>query len=155
MEKTRQRAVSDDAWIKYIVNNIIRQMSVAFAGFVASCASFDGLCPFGTAFAASIIPEYIPSAILGAAAGSFFVYGVNVLTLRYIASVAVAGILSYILKSNLRRKYHIYFSTLSAFLAVLPSSFSMKPTRMLYFFIILKICLMNRRIKGMGIILPT
>ena len=89
---------------------MLRHILSAAAGFLCACASFDGLAPFGVALAAAVFPEYIPAAVLGSTAGYFRIYGVTVLTLRYIAAAAVAGILAYLLKRSFKRKHHSVFS---------------------------------------------
>lgn len=116
MNDVKIRDIKDsDELIRFVLNSVGRHLAAVMTGFFSAVASFEGLSPFGVAFTACIFPEYIPAAVMGAAMGYFHVYGITVLTLRYIASGAVAAILSYILKRNLKRKYHRYFSMASTF----------------------------------------
>lgn len=108
-----------DELIRVAVFYAVRYIATGVAGFFSAVISVEGLSPFGVAFVAGIFPSLIPSAVFGAILGYFHVYGVNVLTLRYISACAVAGILSYLLKRNLKRRYHVYFSALSSFFTLL------------------------------------
>ena len=108
-----------DELIRVAVFYAVRYIATGVAGFFSAVISVEGLSPFGVAFVSSIFPSLIPSAVFGAILGYFHVYGVNVLTLRYISACAVAGILSYLLKRNLKRRYHVYFSALSSFFTLL------------------------------------
>lgn len=104
--------------LKYALGAVIRQLIAGFAAFLCSSASFQGLAPFGSAFVACVFPEYIPVAVLGSALGYFYIYGATVLMLRYTAACAVSGILSYIFKRNIKRKYHNYFSVAASFIPI-------------------------------------
>lgn len=115
METVKIRRHEKKVYMSDFVRALCKQALAAFSGFFASTAAFEGLSPFGAALAAGIHPEYIPSAVLGAAAGAFYIYGVTVLTLRYVASAVIAGILSYMLKRSLKRKFHGYFSLIAGF----------------------------------------
>ncbi len=113
--KTIQSLTDSDRVLKYAGGIVLRHILAAAAGFLCACASFDGLAPFGVALAAAVFPEYIPAAVLGSTAGYFRIYGVTVLTLRYIAAAAVAGILAYLLKRSFKRSYHPVFSAVCGF----------------------------------------
>lgn len=104
--------------LKTLMYSFIKQATAAICGFFASCASFDGLAPFGVALSASIFPELIPACVLGCAAGYICIYGLTVLTLRYIAASAVGGIFAYLLKRSFKSKFHCYFSAVSGFFSV-------------------------------------
>lgn len=112
--KVRQELFGSKA-IKYAVFAVVKHLFAALCGFLGASASFDGLAPFGTAVAAAIIPEYIPTAVLGVVIGYGRLYGVTVLTLRYIAAAAVAGIIAYFCKRSFKRQYHKYFSAVGGF----------------------------------------
>lgn len=119
MNDVKIRDIKDsDELIRFVMNYIGRHLAVVTAGFFCAVASFEGLSPFGVTFTACIFPEYIPAAVMGAAMGYFHLYGITVLTLRYIASSIVTAILSYILKKNLKRQYHKHFSIACAFFPV-------------------------------------
>lgn len=120
MNDVKIRDIKDsDELIRYALNYAVRHIVSAVTGFFTACAAFEGLAPFGVSFAACIFPEYVPAAVLGISLGYFYVYGITVLTLRYIATAAVAGILAYIFKRNLKRRYHKYFSAVSSFFPLL------------------------------------
>lgn len=108
----------NDDIIKIAMISFLRQALAAIVGFFASCASFDGLAPFGVALASAILPEFIPACILGCAGGYFYIYGVTVLTLRYIAASAAGGIISYLFKRSFKPKFYRYFSAVSSFFSV-------------------------------------
>ena len=108
-----------DELLRSVIFYAVRYIITGVAGFLSACISAEGLSPFGISFVACIYPPLIPSAAFGAVIGYFHIYGVNVLTLRYIAACAVAGILSYLLKRNLKRRFHVYFSTLASFFPLL------------------------------------
>lgn len=107
-----------DKLIRYAVGVILKQILSAAAGFFGACASFDGLAPFGVSVASAVFPEYIPASVLGASAGYFRIYGITVLTLRYIAASAVAGIIAYLFKRSFKKKYHKYFCAAASFFPV-------------------------------------
>lgn len=113
------RLKGNEELVRYTLIAVFRHLAAVIAGFFASSASFEGISPFGVSLCACISPEYIPAAVLGAASGYFYVYDVTVLTLRYIAAAAVAGIISYILKRNLKKKYTRHGSVVCAFVPVL------------------------------------
>lgn len=113
--KTIQSLTDSDRVLQYVGGIVLRHILAAAAGFLCACASFDGLAPFGVALAAAVFPEYIPAAVLGSTAGYFRIYGMTVLTLRYIAAAAVAGILAYLLKRSFKRNYHPVFSAVCGF----------------------------------------
>lgn len=115
METAKIRGYTKEIGLKNIISALAKQSVAVLTGFLASSAAFEGLTPFGTACVAGVMPEYIPSAVLGVAAGSFYIYGVTVLTLRYIASAIIAGIIAYTLKRSLKVKYHGYFSLVAGF----------------------------------------
>ncbi len=115
----QQKSLSADEAIKYALSSVLKQLAAAAAGFLFASASFEGLSPFGASFAAGVFPEYIPASVLGSAGGYFFTYGVNVLTLRYIASAVIAGIISFLLKRNFKRQYFKQFSAAAGFIALL------------------------------------
>lgn len=120
MNDVKIRNIKDsDELIRIAVFYAVRYIVTGVAGFFSAIVSVEGISPFGVAYVASIFPSLIPSAAFGAILGYFHVYGVNVLTLRYISACAVAGILSYLLKRNLKRRYHVYFSTASSFFTLL------------------------------------
>lgn len=107
-----------DELLKTLMYSFIKQATAAVFGFFASCASFDGLAPFGVALSASIFPELIPACVLGCVAGYFCIYGLTALTLRYIAASAIGGIFAYLLKRSFKSKFHCYFSAVSGFFSV-------------------------------------
>lgn len=115
MEKTRDLRNWDSGAVRFAVMSVFKHILAAICVFFCSSASFDGLAPFGVAAVAAVFPEYIPAAVLGAVAGYFRIYSVTILTLRYIASAAIAGILSYLCKRSFKRKYHKSFSAVSGF----------------------------------------
>lgn len=116
MNDVKIREIKDsDELIRVTLNYVCRHIFSAVAGFFSAAATYEGLSPFGVAFVSCIFPEYIPAAVLGAAMGYFYVYGITVLTLRYISASVVGAILSYILKKNLKKQYHKYFSLISSF----------------------------------------
>lgn len=115
MEKTKDVRNYDSETVRFAVNAVFKHILAAICVFFCSSASFDGLAPFGVAAVAAVFPEYIPAAVLGSVAGYFRIYSVTLLTLRYIASAAIAGILSYLCKHGFKRKYHKYFSAVSGF----------------------------------------
>lgn len=104
--------------IRYALVSVLRHLVAGCAAFLFSSASFQGLAPFGAAFVACVFPEYIPVSVLGCAMGYFYIYGATILMLRYTAACAVSGILSYIFKRNIKRKYHNFFSAASSFVPV-------------------------------------
>ena len=107
-----------DELIRFALNVVSRHAVALTAGFFSACASFEGLSPFGAAYASCIFPEYIPAAVTGVAMGYFHIYGASVLTLRYIASAMVAAILSYIFKRNIKRKFHGNFGVITSFFSL-------------------------------------
>lgn len=116
MNDVKIREIKDsDELIRYTLNYVVRHLSAATAGFFSAVATYEGLSPFGVAFVSCIYPEYIPAAVMGAAMGYFHIYGITLLTLRYISAGVVSAILSYVLKKNLKRQYHKYFSPVSSF----------------------------------------
>lgn len=115
MEKVKSRQYTKGIAMGSVLSSFALQSAAALTGFFFSVASFEGLTPFGVSVVSGIHTSYIPAAILGAAAGAFYIYGVTVLTLRYVASAVIAGILSYMLKRGLKRKFHGYFSLISGF----------------------------------------
>lgn len=108
---------SDDL-ARGIILTILKHMAAGAGGFFASCATFEGFAPFGIALCSAVMPEFIPACVLGCAAGYFYVYGVTVLTLRYIAAAAVAGIFAYLLKRSFKTKFYRYFSAVAGFFSV-------------------------------------
>lgn len=108
---------SDDI-ARGMILTILRHIGAGAGGFFASCATFEGLAPFGIALCSAIMPEFIPACVLGCAAGFFYIYGVTLLTLRYIAAAAVAGIFAYLLKRSFKTKFYRYFSAVSGFFSV-------------------------------------
>lgn len=122
MEKTKDlKQLYGNSEIKYAVAAVLRHLAAAGCSFLCASASFDGLAPFGVAAVSSIFPEYIPMSVIGAAIGYCRIYGVTVLTLRYIAAAAVAGIISYFFKRSSKRRYHKYFSAVSGFFPIFVS----------------------------------
>lgn len=117
--KNTQKNLTADEAIRYALSAVLRQFAAAISGFLCASAAFEGLAPFGTSFVAGIFPEYIPAAILGCAGGYFYLYGISALTLRYIASAVIAGIISYLLKRNMRRQYFKQFSAAAGFISLL------------------------------------
>lgn len=115
--KIKRKTQTDD-YVRSMLMTVVRQIIAAVCGFFASSATFEGLSPFGIALCAAVTPEYIPVCVLGCTAGFFFVYGISVLTLRYIAAACVAGIFAYILKRSFKTKLHRYFSAVSGFFSV-------------------------------------
>ncbi len=110
-----------EIYTKNLIRQILMHLAVGLSGVVSSCATFDGLAPLGVSLCATVFPEYIPSAVIGVIAGSFFVYGSTVMTLRYVGACVVASIISFILKRNIKKKFHIYFSVLSSFVSLFVS----------------------------------
>lgn len=110
---------NSDESVRNLMSAVVKQLAAGIGGFMASCAAFQGFAPFGVSLCAAVSPVYIPACVLGCTAGFFYVYGLSVLTLRYIAAVSVAGIFSYILRRSFRTDFHRYFSAFSAFAAVL------------------------------------
>ena len=106
MERVKSRQYTKGIAIGSVLSSFALQSAAALTGFLASVASFEGLTPFGVSVVSGIHTSYIPAAVLGAAAGSFYLYGVTVLTLRYVAAVVIAGVLAYMLKRNIKKKYH-------------------------------------------------
>ena len=105
-------------YLSSVAVTVVKQLVAVLAGFFSSAASVVGLSPFGVSLCACIQPEYIPAAVLGSAFGYFYVYDVTVLTLRYIGASAVAGIISYISKRNLKKKYQRFACAVSSFVSV-------------------------------------
>ncbi len=118
MNTAEVKKLKNEVYSGNLIKLIIAHIFVAVSGFFASCATFDGLAPLGGSLCAGIFPEYIPSAVLGASMGSFYVYGSTVMTLRYVASCIIASIISFILKRSIKQKFHIYFSIISAFVSL-------------------------------------
>ncbi|MBQ8210787.1 MAG: SpoIIE family protein phosphatase [Clostridia bacterium] len=120
MYKTRniKKPIDSEQLIKYTAVSFLKQGVTALAGFLASTASVASLAPFGVSLSAAVYSEYMPACVLGCAAGYFYTYGATVLTLRYIAAAAIAGIIAYIFKRNFQRNYQRWFSAASAFLSV-------------------------------------
>lgn len=112
------RSKNSDDIFRVVISSFLKQLIAAVGGFFSSCASFDGLAPFGIALSAAVVPELIPACVLGCTAGYFYIYGMTVLTLRYIAAAAIAGIFSYLLKRSFKPKFHRYFSSVSSFFSV-------------------------------------
>ena len=112
------RIKDSDELLRSLFVSFLRQAGAAMGGFFASCASFDGLAPFGVALSAAIGCENIPACVLGCTAGYFYIYGITALTLRYIAAAAVAGIFAYLLKRSFKPKFHRYFSAAAGFFSV-------------------------------------
>ncbi|MCD7774040.1 MAG: serine/threonine-protein phosphatase [Clostridiales bacterium] len=104
--------------LKYFGFAFLRQSIWAVAGFFGAVADVGGLAPFGSALAAGVYPDYVAACVLGSSVGYFTMYGISALTLRYIASAAVAGILSYFFKRGIKRSYHRYFSGIFGFASV-------------------------------------
>lgn len=120
MYKTRnfKNIISSEEILKYTAISFLKQGTATLGGFFASSAVAAQLAPFGAALSAAIYPEYIPACVLGCAAGYFYTYGATILTLRYIAAAAIAGILSYIFKRNFHNNYQRWFSAVSGFFPV-------------------------------------
>lgn len=118
MERVKSRQYTKGIAIGSVLSSFALQSAAALTGFFASVASFEGLTPFGVSVVSGIHASYIPAAILGAAAGSFYLYGITVLTLRYVAAVVIAGVLAYMLKRNIKKKYHGYFTMIAAFFSL-------------------------------------
>ena len=119
MESVTLRKYKKQIAVGSVLNSFILQSAVALTGFLASVASFEGLTPFGVAVVSGIHTLYIPAAVLGAAAGSFYLYGVTVLTLRYVAAAVIAGVIAYMLKRSIKKKYHGYFTLIASFFSIL------------------------------------
>ena len=116
MNDVKIREMKDsDMIIRVALNYAVRHLAAAVAGFFSAAATYEGLSPFGVSFVSCIFPEYIPAAVMGVAMGYFHIYGITLLTLRYISAAIVGAILSYILKKNLKRRFHRYFSLISSF----------------------------------------
>ncbi|MBR5233437.1 MAG: SpoIIE family protein phosphatase [Clostridia bacterium] len=118
MNTAEVKRTKNEIYIGNFIKHIIAHLTVAVSGFFSSCAAFDGLAPLGVSLCASIFPEYIPSAVIGAISGSFYVYGSTVLTLRYVAAAVIASIVSFVFKRSLKQKFHIWFSVLSSFVSL-------------------------------------
>ena len=118
MESVTLRKYKKEIGIGNVLKSFVRQSGAALTAFFAAVASFEGLTPFGVAVVSGIHIQYIPAAVLGAAAGAFYLYGVTVLTLRYVAAVVIAGIVAFMLKRNIKKKYHGYFTLISAFFSL-------------------------------------
>ena len=116
MNDVKIREMKDsDTLIRFAFNYVGRHVAAAIAGFFSAAATYEGLAPFGVSFVSCIFPEYIPAAVMGAAMGYLHIFGMTVLTLRYISAALVGAILSYILKKNLKRQLHRYFSLIASF----------------------------------------
>ncbi len=113
------RIKENEDFIKVTLIALMKQIIVVGCGFFASSASLKELSPFGTALCACVIPEYIPAAVLGSAIGYFYVYDVTILTLRYIASGIVCGIISFVVKRGLKAKFHRYAGIVASFVSIL------------------------------------
>ncbi len=122
-----------DLNIKGFLRIFLRHCAVAVASFFAGSATFNGFAPFGVAFAAGVPAEYIPAAVLGCTAGSFYAYSADVLALRYVASALIAGIASYIFKRNFKQKFHTYTSAFSCFFALLATGIAVSASITLTF----------------------
>ena len=118
MERVKSRQYTKGIAIGSVLSSFALQSGVALTGFFASVASFEGLTPFGVSVVSGIHTAYIPAAVLGAAAGAFYLYGVTVLTLRYVAAVVISGVIAYMLKRNIKKKYHGYFTMIASFFAL-------------------------------------
>lgn len=126
MQNAKIKNIKDsDEIIRYVAQAFLKQLIAGFAGLLFASASFEEISPFGISFVAGVFPEYIPVAVFGTALGYFHVYGMTVMTLRYIASSAVAGILSYVLKRNIKSRYHKYFSAVAGFFPLLSTGIIM------------------------------
>ena len=102
-----------------VAATVIKQLAGVVSGFVFSVACIEGLSPFGAALCACIFPEYIPACVLGTAFGYFYSYDVTILTLRYVGASVLAGLISYLLKRVISKKYALVTASVSAFIAVL------------------------------------
>ncbi len=119
MNGTKAEQRHSDYAFKNFLRVFFLHSAVAIGAFFSSSATFNGFAPFGTAFSAGVKAEYIPAAVLGTAAGSFYSYGSDVLSLRYVASSAIAGIFAYILKRSFKQRFSSYFSVFSSFVSLL------------------------------------
>ena len=121
MYKTRniKNLINEQELLRSTARSLLRQGATALAGFFASTATGASLAPFGVSLAAAMYSEYIPACIIGCTAGYFFTYGATILTLRYIAAATIGGILTYILKRNIKQDYHRWCSAAAGFIPIL------------------------------------
>ncbi len=116
--KKQIQAKENDDILRGVFFSLLRHFSAAGASFLASCASFEGLAPFGASLVCAVPHELIATCVLGCAAGYFYIYGLSVITLRYIAAASAAGIAAYFFKRGFKREYYSYFGCASSFFAI-------------------------------------
>lgn len=110
---------SSSLYMNTVTATVIKQLAGVVSGFVFSVACIEGLSPFGAALCACIFPEYIPACVLGTAFGYFYSYDVTILTLRYVGASVLAGLISYLLRRVIGKKYALAAASVSAFISVL------------------------------------